>query len=145
MDIFHYICDHMFKEKIINLAFKIGWRDAAKIFGLTEKSLLNMLFIYNYHAYLKLYKNLIKSETLIIDYYHTDKKVILYHHRPGILRVNMELYRHLVYGFNLKDWEAKEVITQWVKENYDLEGFTLYFEILLPKPPINRIRKLYDL
>jgi len=131
-----------YKDKIIKTSMKIGWGKSASFLGLTEKQLLNKLFMYNYHDYLNTYKNLELIETPIFNFYCYNNKTFMYYNRySDTIFVRMDLLEHLTRCFNLT--RHRNVLIVWLKETYNIEGKNLSFNYTLPSPPSKYFKK-YD-
>lgn len=122
-----------YRDKIIKTSMEIGWYNSSKYLGLTEKQLINKLFMYNYHAYLNIYKNLELIETPIFNFYCYNNKTFIYHNRySDTIFVRMDLLEHLTRCFNLT--KHRHVLTVWLKETYNIDAQNLSFNYTLPLP-----------
>jgi hypothetical protein len=131
-----------YKDKIIKTSMKIGWGKSASFLGLTEKQLLNKLFMYNYHDYLNTYKNLELIETPIFNFYCYNNKTFIYYNRySDTIYIRMDLLEHLTRCFNLT--KHRSILIVWLKETYNIEGKNLSFNYTLPSPPSKYFKK-YD-
>jgi hypothetical protein len=125
------IIENQFKDNVINLIKKEGWKDTCQMLGLSDKELTETVFNNDPMEFLNIYNDLdvIQSEEnpyYTLFRYEIGNNMMVYNRK--IERVNINygvIWLFLDDGFGLNTDEIYELMKRWLSETYNLRDVTI--------------------